>query len=310
MTTLGNQVPPAPRPSVWRQIRAAVTHPAGVAFLLLWLLAAVALALRGHSNLLPQIAFPLVMLNIIPILLLLRQTPHSPEAEAPRNRRVALWCQVAFITAIIVLAMLGAMSHYGIIPAGSPRVPLWTPVEQALMQVGERLFGLKGAVRNPVLHVLLPGAVLLLCGVRPAEMGLRRGYRSWAVSVPYLILLGFAVGLPLLVGDTSGIYLAPQMMLRNLVMNGFTEEFLFRGALQSRLTALVGEGWGLVLSALVFGVSHLGPMTAMVGGDWLAGLAVCIAGQAPAGLLFGLLAIRTRSLIAPTVAHVVLNLFG
>jgi len=98
--------------------------------------------------------------------------------------------------------------------------------------------------------------------------------------------------------------------LRNFLANGFTEEFLFRGALQTRLSQLMGEGWGLVLASLLFGAVHIAAVVPALGGDWLAAVALCMTSQAAGGLLLGIMFLRTLSLIAPTVAHVTLNLFG
>ncbi|MBP2017814.1 membrane protease YdiL (CAAX protease family) [Symbiobacterium terraclitae] len=92
------------------------------------------------------------------------------------------------------------------------------------------------------------------------------------------------------------------------LQNGFSEEFLFRGALQTRLSQLLGDGWGLVLASLVFGIVHLGLNTKSLGGDYLAGLAASVVFQATSGLLFGLTFMRTRSLIAPTEVHIVRNM--
>lgn len=146
----------------------------------------------------------------------------------------------------------------------------------------------------------------MLLGARPAELRLSWGYRSWAAAAPYLLLGGAMAAVRIATGGLSMSYHLPRVLVFS--RNGFTEEFLFRGALQTRLASLMGDGWGLVLSSLTFGVLHVGAAAALLGGDFLVGLALCVASHAPAGLLFGLTALRTRSLIAPTVAHIALNL--
>ncbi|MEW8977974.1 MAG: CPBP family intramembrane glutamic endopeptidase [Symbiobacterium sp.] len=310
MTASQNQIPPVPRPSTWRQIRTALTHPAGMVYVLLWLLAAATLALRGYTGLLLQIAVTVGLLTLITTLLLRWLAPNPPEVDAPRHGRTALWGQVAFILAFVLLTGLSALSFHNVAPAGWERIPLWTPLEQALELAGGRLFGNDNWVRNPVLYMVLPGAVLLLCRVRPAELGLRKGYRSWAVAAPFLLVVGALAAVKAALGDTGVLYLLPLAVLDNFLQNGFMEEFLFRGALQTRLAPLIGEGWSLVISSLLFGVWHLGATTAMLGGDYLAGLAMSIASQGTIGLVFGMIAMRTRSLIAPTVAHITINLLG
>ncbi len=305
-----NRTHPAPRTSVWRQIRKALTHPAGLTFLALWLVAAATLVWRGYPRLVVSVALIAGLSLLFVTLLLNRLAPSPPEGDAPRHSRAALWAQVAVILVIIVLTGLSAMAFHKVAPAGWEQIPLWTPLEQALERAGGRLFGNDNWVRNPVLYMVLPGAVLLLLGVRPAEMGLRQGYRSWALTVPFLIVWA---GLPVVgtaLGNTRAVSMLPYAVLDNFLQNGFMEEFLFRGALQSRLNPLIGEEWSLVISSLLFGLWHLGADTAMFQGDFCAGLALSVASQAAIGLAFGMLAQRTRSLIAPTAAHITLNLLG
>lgn len=273
----------------------------------MWLLVAVTLMARGQQLLVLQVAATVVPLLVVAEALLL---PHPPAVDTARHRRSALWGQVAFLGAIILLTGLSGMNFHGVAPQGWDHIPLWTPLEQALEEVGGRWFGNDNWVRNQVLYTVLPGSVLLLCGVRPAELGLRNGYRSWAATAPYLLVLGVLAVVKCALGDTRIIYLLPIAALDNLLQNGLTEEFLFRGALQSRLALLIDEGWSVVLSSLLFGAWHLGLTPGMLGGDYLAGLAMSIVSQATIGLIFGLIAMRTRSLIAPTVAHIAVNLLG
>ncbi len=305
-----NPTPSAPRSSAWSQVRAAVTHPAGVAFLVAWLAAAATLVVRGHALVFLQVAVTLGLLFVFATALLLWLAPHPPQADAPRHRRSALWAQVAFLLLIIVLTGLRGMSFHGVAPAGWEHIPLWTPFVDALDRAGGRLFGNDNWVANPVLYMVLPGAVLLLCRVRPVELGLRQGYRSWAVAAPYLLSLGVLALVVSAMGDARAALLLPLAALDNFLQNGFMEEFLFRGAVQTRLAPLIGEGWSLVLSSLAFGAWHLGATTAMLGGDCVAGLALSIVSQGALGLLLGLLFMRTRSLIAPAVAHITINLWG
>ncbi|MFN8513870.1 MAG: CPBP family intramembrane glutamic endopeptidase [Thermomicrobiales bacterium] len=93
--------------------------------------------------------------------------------------------------------------------------------------------------------------------------------------------------------------------------NGFFEEFLFRGALQTRLRALGGPGWALVIQALVFGAWHLGlGYTNTDHAGLLPALASTIVYQATLGLAFGVIFERTRNLLAPSVAHILVNSLG
>jgi len=93
---------------------------------------------------------------------------------------------------------------------------------------------------------------------------------------------------------------------------GLVEEFFFRRWLQSRLEACTGSAaWGLVLSALLFGLAH-------APGIWLRGggavedladtslpgiVAYVVSTQTLTGLMFGVLWMRTRSLVLCALVH-------
>jgi membrane protease YdiL (CAAX protease family) len=68
--------------------------------------------------------------------------------------------------------------------------------------------------------------------------------------------------------------------------------------------------WALAVQALIFGLWHLSANTQMMDGNVLAGLAVCTLVQIVSGLVYGLVFLRTRNLLAPSVAHVLMNAFG
>ena len=101
----------------------------------------------------------------------------------------------------------------------------------------------------------------------------------------------------------------------NIIFAAPAEEILFRGYIQSRLGAAgrpyrffgVPWGWGLVASALLFGVWHVVAPLALHGtydlawphGLWTFG----------AGLLFGFVREKTGGIIVPALLHGVLNIF-
>jgi membrane protease YdiL (CAAX protease family) len=95
------------------------------------------------------------------------------------------------------------------------------------------------------------------------------------------------------------------------MQNGFFEEFLFRGALQTRLRKLTTPAWALVLQALIFGLWHLGAGYSATGGsDLLTAAASTIVAQASLGLAFGIIFERTRNLFASSAFHIVINSIG
>jgi membrane protease YdiL (CAAX protease family) len=185
-------------------------------------------------------------------------TPAAPILQ-PR-----LWLQLLLIGFVIAITGLSAFNP-----------PLWSAMVAWLMAFGERILpvqwvgGPGNAVANPVQYFVLPFVALLLLGARPAELGLGRGHRAWLVcaiwgAIPVLTWLVLLV-----LGR-----LAPQLLARRLIgnglQNGFFEEFLFRGALQTRLQVVLNPTWALAVQALIFGLWHLSANTQMMDGMfWL-----------------------------------------
>lgn len=97
-------------------------------------------------------------------------------------------------------------------------------------------------------------------------------------------------------------------MLSHLLINGFGEEFLFRGALQTRVRALLGPSWAIVIQALAFGIWHFGANYGSLGMTGVAAAtAYCVVKSATFGLAFGIIFQRTRNLLACSMIHVVTN---
>ncbi len=163
-------------------------------------------------------------------------------------------------------------------------------------------------------------------GVDPARWGgalilaLTQAALLWAViwltrKKPTLgapILLGLL--LPLVRVPTSGapIGRAAAVFLTYAVFVGFGEEILYRGYLQSRLDQAFGTpwriagvplGWGWALTSLIFGLSHVGLASALLG-ESSAGLTWAWgAWTAVGGLVFGFLRAKTGSILAPALLH-------
>ena len=69
--------------------------------------------------------------------------------------------------------------------------------------------------------------------------------------------------------------------------------------------------WAIVIQALVFGAWHLGLGYTNTGGaGLLPAVAITIVHQATIGLAFGIVFERTRSILAPSVAHILANSMG
>jgi membrane protease YdiL (CAAX protease family) len=106
---------------------------------------------------------------------------------------------------------------------------------------------------------------------------------------------------------------APAALVWMTLEAGLTEEFLFRGLLQSRASAwLRSEVAGIVVMALLFGLAHA-PGYVLRGAHVMEGMAgppgaitaaaYAVAVVSPIGLVFGVLWARTRSLPLVVLLH-------
>lgn len=230
--------------------------------------------------------------------------PMPPEPEVSRPSRGRLWAQLGVLAAVILL-----------VGSGSSNIPLWSDMVAGLRSAGDAVlpvewFGGPGnAVANPVQYFVIPLILLLALGARPRELGLGRGHRVLRASLVWLIAPALILIWPAAAGALPAQTLV-RRIIGNFFQNGFFEEFLFRGALQTRLRFLMSAPWALAVQALVFGLWHIQSNTRSFDGNVLAGLAWCIVSQGVIGLAFGYVFQRTRNLVAPTVAHVMMNVMG
>jgi len=135
---------------------------------------------------------------------------------------------------------------------------------------------------------------VLRAGRRPLRwtwLGLALGAGGLAACVAYVWLNGTLRSGPL--EPVPPNYLALNFGV--LLLGVLAEELLFRGWLLSALQDRVGDSLAVLLSALAFSAFHLWAGGAMV--------AISLANLLLGGLWFGLLALRTGGIVAPTMAH-------
>ena len=180
------------------------------------------------------------------------------------------------------------------------------PLAGGIVETADRLLG----AIHPALGVRLgiPIAVLVL-GL--AGMALFRRPFRWGRRRPGLTLQAFPSGVlvvlaMLVIASFAGVGAAsppvrpvpvPAWLLLGtfvVLVQVFGEEVLLRGLLQPLLTRAWGGWLGILLTALTFTSIH-------VLGGWRDPLS--LANITLAGIWFGLLALRTSGLLAPTLAH-------
>ncbi|MCS6846166.1 MAG: type II CAAX endopeptidase family protein [Anaerolineae bacterium] len=246
-------------------------------------------------------AYQLLLAGII--VRLTHPMPEDAPSLVPTTTPVTIWSQLGVIGAFIALT--------GFVRT----LPVWSNMTAALSALGERLLpaeivgGPGNAIANPVQYFALPFVLLLVLGARPAELGLGRGHRVLRTCLAWIAAPAIFWIVLLASGQLTVMRLL-RAVVGNALQNGFFEEFLFRGALQTRLNKLVQPGWALVIQALAFGVWHFNANAGVAPGDPFAALAACVVSQAVSGLAYGIVFLRTRNLVAPSVAHVVMNAVG
>lgn len=192
----------------------------------------------------------------------------------------------------------------------SQGLPVWSDVRAWLMSHGADWFGNGCYLANPVLYFVLPFVALKLAGVNAGALGLRWGRGTVMTAAMWCALPVAIIVSQVQTGTRHPADLSLQI-LSNSLQNGFMEEFPFRGVLQLAAFRFLPVPWAVVISAVGFGLWHMGLGFTMTGGsDPALAIAVTVLFQSVIGLILGHITHRTGSLIAPLIAHVIFNVAG
>lgn len=296
-----------------QRVKAVLTSRAVWFYALIWIASLIYLLVSGNG-ITGSVAFAAGILLFCGLTVVITKDEADDEKTQVVRSKSMQWLQLVVVILVIGITAYGGylfnMRH-----GQSTNIPLWSPIVNLFGELGSRYLrsivdhspSLAGA--NPAKYVVIPLVSLLLLGVRFPELGFRRGHRVllvtglW-VSIPVIFFIG-----PLIAGTTTLLQLI-RLFMGHLLRNGFSEEFLFRGAFQTRLSQFVKSDWAIVIQALMFALWHIGFDTQTMGGDMLAGLALGIASHSMFGLAMGIIFHRTRNLVASSIVHVVINMFS
>jgi membrane protease YdiL (CAAX protease family) len=123
--------------------------------------------------------------------------------------------------------------------------------------------------------------IQLLIGVT----GLFTGILEYFILKPNPVIVQFT---PILV-ISAGIIL--------LISTGLAEELLFRGIIQNNASRVIGPGFALLYTSLVFTAMHIGWLSPV---DWVFVFSV--------GMFYGYSFMKTKSIFGVSVAHGVNNI--
>ncbi|MHC4430773.1 MAG: lysostaphin resistance A-like protein [Planctomycetota bacterium] len=293
-------------------LRPVSTSPAAWCFATIWAVAAIYLVAIGRADVVLWSLLLLVVLAFLCVITVgITRQEHEPRAKLSRTGRTLLILQIAVIVFFICITLYTSLMFRGIVEHHP--IPVWSGVIQAFIRLGERVFS-NDLVANPGLamanlarYFLLPLPILLFLGARLRELGLCRGHRTLSVVILWCFVPGGVLVYLVEFGGLSCMVLA-RRLLSHLLINGFSEEFLVRGALQTRFRALLGTQWAIVIQALTFGIWHFAANYGSLGITGVAAVtAFCIVRSATFGLAYGIIFQRTRSLWACSAIHVVTN---
>ena len=199
-----------------------------------------------------------------------------------------------------------------------------------------RALGLLGPPRYVYVSVSLLVVALVLiawsAGATRADLGLARtdtraglGYGAGAFGIVLLVLVVAAV-IPATNGflhdsraEIGGGRLLYELGVSIVLLTAIPEEFAFRGVLLGSALRLWGPWRASLITSALFGLWHIEPtLHTMSDNRVVAGASASVGGQVLvvfgavvvtfiAGLVFCWLRLRSRSLIAPVMAHVATN---
>ena len=219
--------------------------------------------------------------------------PYPPRlAPTDDGRRERIEIAAMFLLALGASAY-GVLVYRGVVPSNP-----------GVLAVGDRTFR----------FVFLLGTLTAVVVPAVVELGVRGrsvrdlGFRLPVAWRPALLLVGAGVlfGLAPLAFGFAGSEPAFALVLA-LYSPVFEEEFLFRGVLHTKLERVLPQERAWIASGLLFGLVHVpndffGPFWVASGGDPLVALGR-LAQQTAKGLLYGLLFAKSRTLLAPVLAH-------
>ena len=107
-------------------------------------------------------------------------------------------------------------------------------------------------------------------------------------------------------GTFAGFSISLVYVFIVMVIVGFIQEIVWRGYVQTRLTARVGTVKGLVVTALLFGLWHF-PTRYFQYGVASEALADIFVGLLPISLLLGYVMLRSRNIIPASILHLFVN---
>ena len=252
----------------------------------------------------------LVLACILAIVCVLTRwfTRDATALEPPAIRGRALPLQLFACALVIVATGLGPLASQGFIPIWL-RVPLWDRVRELIYAFAAHALPAQFAngVANFAMYCVPIGIALLLLGVPLSQQGLGRFRRgSFASALAWLLLPVGVFAFALFSGRVPLLTIL-STWVSNLLQNGASEEFLWRGAVLGRLRAVMKTEYALFAQAILFALWHAGADLHGYHGDVLNAIADMVASQALFGLAAGYVTVRTGNIAISSAFHLMFD---
>ncbi len=227
--------------------------------------------------------------------------------ERPVRGR-ALPLQLAVCGFVVLATALDGLAFHHLAPPWM-NIPLWGHTRALIYAGASRWLPWDDAngVANFTMYCVPVGLVLLALGLPLTALGLGRFKPgSGASAVAWLIIPVSVFGFALISGRATLLAILATWC-SNLLQNGISEEFLWRGAVLGRLLAVMKTEYAVYAQALLFGAWHAGADLGAYHGNIVYAIADMIASQATFGLAFGYLRIRTGNIAIGTAFHLLFD---
>jgi membrane protease YdiL (CAAX protease family) len=219
------------------------------------------------------------------------------EKERPR----APWLQVACCVAIVILTGVLAAIEQGALARHTATVRHVSRLASVgfpeLLRYGGAQF---------LVYVGLTALMLLPFRIKPRYLGLSWGIGTLSVGFVWLSAPLILIAIDVIHGAYAWPFLVANLC-RNFFSNGFSEEFLMRGALMSRLANVCPPSWALFFQAAIFGAWHYGANMHGANGNVAIAVASMAAHQMLFGYAMGFVTLRTRSIAVPSLFHMLFD---
>lgn len=251
--------------------------------------------------------FP-VLVAILALISMRLVPEYGSALPAARQPRATILIQLGVIAAAIGLTAMSGLRFHGVI---SSTIPPWDAFIRSVAPLGDVLRIGQNQAINVATYVIVPGLLVLLLGAKFREIGFSRFSSNWwKLAMLWIALpaLGWIVALA--TGQSTVTRMLWQL-LRNGLSNGFSEEFLFRGLLFTRLKNLLNAEAALVLQAVAFGLWHFGyDVSSAPNHNLTVAFADMFASQVVVGYGLGWLMLKSGNIVLPSAFHLAIDSLG